>query len=123
MQRGNILLKQGSTEEAREDFQAVVNYTIPLFHIRSFNLPPLSPNCITLVCILSFLFHLSCLKVLSALLTCVFQLKRSPDNEEAHDQLHKINELELLQEEAQEAHHRGDYVTTVQVLERVIEVS
>ncbi len=31
LQRGNILLKQGSTQEAREDFQAVVSETIPLF--------------------------------------------------------------------------------------------
>ncbi|XP_026122621.1 dnaJ homolog subfamily C member 3-like [Carassius auratus] len=73
LQRGNILLKQGSTQEAREDFQAV--------------------------------------------------LKRSPDHEEAHDQLSKAEELELLQEEAHEAHHRADYTTTVQVLEKVIELS
>uniref|UniRef100_A0A9J7XA35 DnaJ (Hsp40) homolog, subfamily C, member 3b n=2 Tax=Cyprinus carpio TaxID=7962 RepID=A0A9J7XA35_CYPCA len=73
LQRGNILLKQGSTQEAREDFQAV--------------------------------------------------LKRSPNHEEAHDQLSKAEELELLQEEAHEAHHRGDYITTVQVLEKVIELS
>uniref|UniRef100_A0A8C1WV59 DnaJ (Hsp40) homolog, subfamily C, member 3b n=1 Tax=Cyprinus carpio TaxID=7962 RepID=A0A8C1WV59_CYPCA len=50
LQRGNILLKQGNTEEAREDFLAVLN--------------------------------------------------RSPDHEEAHDQLHKADDLELLQEEA-----------------------
>uniref|UniRef100_A0A8C1WXN9 DnaJ (Hsp40) homolog, subfamily C, member 3b n=1 Tax=Cyprinus carpio TaxID=7962 RepID=A0A8C1WXN9_CYPCA len=31
LQRGNILLKQGNTEEAREDFLAVVSETIPLF--------------------------------------------------------------------------------------------
>uniref|UniRef100_A0A673GV02 Claudin-15-like n=1 Tax=Sinocyclocheilus rhinocerous TaxID=307959 RepID=A0A673GV02_9TELE len=73
LQRANILLKQGSTQEAREDFQAV--------------------------------------------------LKRSPNHEEAHDQLRKAEELELLQEEAHEAHHRGDYSTTVQVLEKVIELS
>ncbi|XP_051982791.1 dnaJ homolog subfamily C member 3-like [Xyrauchen texanus] len=73
LQRGNILLKQGSTQEAREDFQAV--------------------------------------------------LKRSPDNKEAHDQLLKANELELLQKKAHEAHHIGDYVTSVQELERVIELS
>uniref|UniRef100_A0A673MXS0 DnaJ homolog subfamily C member 3 n=1 Tax=Sinocyclocheilus rhinocerous TaxID=307959 RepID=A0A673MXS0_9TELE len=73
LQRGNILLKQGNTEEAREDFLAVLN--------------------------------------------------RSPDHEEAHDQLHKADDLELLQEEAHEAHHRGDYFTTVQVLEKVIELS
>ncbi|XP_026072754.1 dnaJ homolog subfamily C member 3-like [Carassius auratus] len=73
LQRGNILLKQGNTEEAREDFLAVLN--------------------------------------------------RSPDHEEAHDQLHKADDLELLQKEAHEAHHRGDFITTVQVLEKVIEVS
>uniref|UniRef100_A0A673MXH1 DnaJ homolog subfamily C member 3-like n=1 Tax=Sinocyclocheilus rhinocerous TaxID=307959 RepID=A0A673MXH1_9TELE len=45
LQRGNILLKQGNTEEAREDFLAVLN--------------------------------------------------RSPDHEEAHDQLHKADDLEF----------------------------
>ncbi|XP_062850276.1 dnaJ homolog subfamily C member 3b [Trichomycterus rosablanca] len=73
LQRGNILLKQGHVQEAREDFQAV--------------------------------------------------LQRSPDTEEARSQLHKTEELELLQEEAHKAHHRGDYGTTIQVLERVIEMS
>lgn len=51
------------------------------------------------------------------------QLQRSPDTEEAHSQLHRVEELEQLQEEARKAHHRGDYTTTIQVLERVIEVS
>uniref|UniRef100_A0A667YT00 DnaJ (Hsp40) homolog, subfamily C, member 3b n=1 Tax=Myripristis murdjan TaxID=586833 RepID=A0A667YT00_9TELE len=73
LQRGNILLKQGNTQEAREDFEAV--------------------------------------------------LQRSPDQEEAQDQLMKANELEELQEEAHAAHHRGDYSTTITVLDRVIEIS
>ncbi|XP_051995464.1 dnaJ homolog subfamily C member 3-like [Xyrauchen texanus] len=73
LQRGNILLKQGSTQEATEDFQAV--------------------------------------------------LKRSPDNEEALDQLHKASELELLQREAHDAHHHVDYVTTVKMLDQVMVLS
>ncbi|XP_067117704.1 dnaJ homolog subfamily C member 3b isoform X2 [Osmerus mordax] len=71
LQRGNILLKQGNTQEAKEDFQAV----------------------------------------------------RSPDQEEAQDQLLRANELEELREEAHAAHHRGDYSTTISVLDRVIELS
>lgn len=50
-------------------------------------------------------------------------MQRSPETEEAHSQLSRVEELEQLQEEAHMAHHRGDYTTTVQVLERVIEVS
>uniref|UniRef100_A0A667YKN0 DnaJ (Hsp40) homolog, subfamily C, member 3b n=1 Tax=Myripristis murdjan TaxID=586833 RepID=A0A667YKN0_9TELE len=50
-------------------------------------------------------------------------LQRSPDQEEAQDQLMKANELEELQEEAHAAHHRGDYSTTITVLDRVIEIS
>ncbi|KAL2079620.1 hypothetical protein ACEWY4_025364 [Coilia grayii] len=50
-------------------------------------------------------------------------LQRSPDQAEARDQLFRTDELEELQEEAHAAHHRGDYVRTVQVLERVIEIS
>lgn len=73
IQRGNILLKQGNTQEAREDFEAV--------------------------------------------------LQRSPDQEEARNQLHKAEELEELQEEAHKAHHRGDYTSTIQVLDHVIELS
>ncbi|XP_067117703.1 dnaJ homolog subfamily C member 3b isoform X1 [Osmerus mordax] len=73
LQRGNILLKQGNTQEAKEDFQAV--------------------------------------------------LQRSPDQEEAQDQLLRANELEELREEAHAAHHRGDYSTTISVLDRVIELS
>ncbi|CAB1345253.1 unnamed protein product [Coregonus sp. 'balchen'] len=73
LQRGNILLKQGNTQEAREDFEAV--------------------------------------------------LQRSPDQEEAQDQLMRANELEELQEEAHAAHHRGDYSTTITVLDRVVELS
>lgn len=73
LQRGNILLKQGNTQEAREDFLAV--------------------------------------------------LQRSPDQEEAQDQLMRTNELEELQEEAYAAHHRGDYSATITVLDRVIELS
>ncbi|CAL8241613.1 unnamed protein product [Merluccius merluccius] len=73
LQRGNILLKQGSCHEAREDFEAV--------------------------------------------------LERSPDQQEASEQLMRANELEELQEEAHAAHHRGDYATSIEVLERVIEIS
>ncbi|KAK2860440.1 hypothetical protein Q7C36_004606 [Tachysurus vachellii] len=73
IQRGNILLKQGNPQDARDDFQAV--------------------------------------------------LHRSPDTAEAHNQLRRVEELEQLQEEAHKAHHRGDYTTTIQVLERVIEIS
>ncbi|XP_068611868.1 dnaJ homolog subfamily C member 3b [Brachionichthys hirsutus] len=73
MQRGNILLKQGNTQDAREDFEAV--------------------------------------------------LHRSPDNEDAQDQLMRTNELEELQEEAHNAYHHGDYSAAVNVLERVIEIS
>uniref|UniRef100_A0AAR2KVZ3 DnaJ (Hsp40) homolog, subfamily C, member 3b n=1 Tax=Pygocentrus nattereri TaxID=42514 RepID=A0AAR2KVZ3_PYGNA len=51
------------------------------------------------------------------------KLLRSPDQEEAQNQLHKAEELEELQEEAHKAHHRGDYTTTIQVLDRVIELS
>lgn len=50
------------------------------------------------------------------------QLQRSPDHEEAQNQLMKAHELEELQEEAHAAHHQGDYSTTINVLERVIEV-
>ncbi|XP_046905230.1 dnaJ homolog subfamily C member 3b [Hypomesus transpacificus] len=50
-------------------------------------------------------------------------LQRSPDQEEAQDQLLKANELEDLREEAHAAHHRGDYSTTISVLDRVIELS
>ncbi|KAL6118523.1 uncharacterized protein ACO6RY_03311 [Pungitius sinensis] len=73
LQRGNILLKQGSTQEAREDFEAV--------------------------------------------------LQRSPDHEEAQEQLMSANELEELQEDANAAYHQGDYGATIGVLERVIEIS
>ncbi|KAL0970277.1 hypothetical protein UPYG_G00239780 [Umbra pygmaea] len=73
LQRGNILLKQGNTQEAREDFEAV--------------------------------------------------LQRSPDQQEAQEQLIKANELEELQEEAHAANHRGDYSTTITVLDRVVELS
>lgn len=52
----------------------------------------------------------------------LLQLQRSPDNEEAQDQLMKANELEVLQEEAHAAYHQGDYSGTITVLERVIEV-
>ncbi|RVE60462.1 hypothetical protein OJAV_G00181310 [Oryzias javanicus] len=73
LQRGNILLKQGNTEEAREDFESV--------------------------------------------------LDRSPEHEEAREQLMKASELESLQEEAYAAHHQGDYSATIAVLERAIEIS
>ena len=55
---------------------------------------------------------------------CVFFLKleRSPDHEEAQDQLMRANELEELQEDAHAAYHQGDYSATISVLERVIEV-
>uniref|UniRef100_A0A8C9ZND1 DnaJ homolog subfamily C member 3 n=1 Tax=Sander lucioperca TaxID=283035 RepID=A0A8C9ZND1_SANLU len=72
LQRGNILLKQGNTQEAREDFEAV--------------------------------------------------LQRSPDHEEAQDQLMRANELEELQEEAHAAYHQGDYSATISLHERIIEV-
>lgn len=51
-----------------------------------------------------------------------FQLHRSPDNEEAQDQLMRTNELEELQEEAHAAYHQGDYSAAISMLERVIEV-
>ncbi|XP_064787671.1 dnaJ homolog subfamily C member 3-like isoform X2 [Oncorhynchus masou masou] len=73
LQRGNILLKQGNTQDAREDFETV--------------------------------------------------LHRSPDQEEARDQLMRANKLEELREEAHVAHHRGDYSTTITVLDRVVELS
>ncbi|KAM3842431.1 dnaJ homolog subfamily C member 3b [Diretmus argenteus] len=73
LQRGNILLKQGSTQEAKHDFEAV--------------------------------------------------LQRSPDQEEAQDQLMRVHELEELQEDAHAAHYRGDYTNTIAVLDRVIEIS
>ncbi|XP_076016207.1 dnaJ homolog subfamily C member 3b [Genypterus blacodes] len=50
-------------------------------------------------------------------------LDRSPDHEEAQDQLMRTNELEEMQEEASAAYHQGDYSTTIVVLERVIEIS
>uniref|UniRef100_A0A8C7G0K5 DnaJ (Hsp40) homolog, subfamily C, member 3b n=1 Tax=Oncorhynchus kisutch TaxID=8019 RepID=A0A8C7G0K5_ONCKI len=51
------------------------------------------------------------------------QLQRSPDQDEARNQLMRANELEELQEEAHAAHHRGDYSTTITVLDRVVELS
>uniref|UniRef100_A0A8C7CZM7 DnaJ (Hsp40) homolog, subfamily C, member 3b n=1 Tax=Oncorhynchus kisutch TaxID=8019 RepID=A0A8C7CZM7_ONCKI len=51
------------------------------------------------------------------------QLHRSPDQEEARDQLMRANKLEELREEAHAAHHRGDYSTTITVLDRVVELS
>lgn len=102
LQRGNILLKQGNTQEAREDFEAVVGFIL--------------------------LNHIFCSSVFSQIKNMmlkeksVFQLQRSPDHEEAHDQLVKANELEELQEEAHASYHQGDYSTTITVLERVIEV-
>uniref|UniRef100_A0A4W5KR97 DnaJ (Hsp40) homolog, subfamily C, member 3b n=1 Tax=Hucho hucho TaxID=62062 RepID=A0A4W5KR97_9TELE len=51
------------------------------------------------------------------------QLERSPDQDEARNQLMRANELEELQEEAHAAHHRGDYSTTITVLDRVVELS
>uniref|UniRef100_A0A8C7SD87 DnaJ (Hsp40) homolog, subfamily C, member 3b n=1 Tax=Oncorhynchus mykiss TaxID=8022 RepID=A0A8C7SD87_ONCMY len=50
-------------------------------------------------------------------------LQRSPDQDEARNQLMRANELEELQEEAHAAHHRGDYSTTITVLDRVVELS
>lgn len=50
------------------------------------------------------------------------QLQRAPDHEEAHEQLMKANDLEELQEDAHAAYHQGDYSTTINVLERAIEV-
>lgn len=50
------------------------------------------------------------------------QLQRSPDQDEARNQLMRANELEELQEEAHAAHHRGDYSTTITVLDRIVEV-
>lgn len=51
------------------------------------------------------------------------QLQRSADNEEAQQQLMKTHELVGLQEEAHAAYHQGDYSTTINVLERLIEVT
>ncbi|TWW63029.1 dnaJ homolog subfamily C member 3b [Takifugu flavidus] len=73
LQRGNILLKQGNTQEAWEDFNEV--------------------------------------------------LQRSADNEEAQQQLMQTHELEELQEEAHAMYHQGEYSATINVLERVIEIS
>ncbi|XP_036380483.1 dnaJ homolog subfamily C member 3-like [Megalops cyprinoides] len=73
LQRGNILLKQGNTQEAREDFQAV--------------------------------------------------LSGDAGHEEATSQLLKVEELEKLQREAHSAHRKGDYMATITVLDRVIELS
>lgn len=101
LQRGNILLKQGNTQEAREDFEAVVGFTL-LHHV------------------FCFVFSLNKNTMLKE--KSVFQLQRSPDHEEAHDQLVKAIELEELQEEAHASYHQGDYSTTITVLERVIEV-
>ncbi|TRY57605.1 hypothetical protein DNTS_032187 [Danionella cerebrum] len=103
LQRGNILLKQGSTPEAREDFLAVVSET-NVFLESAYNNSGSQSGLLS--------YNLS-----------LVQLKRSPDHEEAHDQLHKADELESLQEEAHQAHHRGDFLTTAQLLERVIELS
>ncbi|KAJ3585167.1 hypothetical protein NHX12_013888 [Muraenolepis orangiensis] len=69
LQRGNILLKQGSCLEAKEDFEAV--------------------------------------------------LQRSPDQQEAQEQLMRADELEQLQDEAHDSHHRGEYGTSINVLERI----
>ncbi|XP_041926221.1 dnaJ homolog subfamily C member 3b [Alosa sapidissima] len=73
LQRGNILLKQGNAQEAREDFKAV--------------------------------------------------LQRSTEHQEAREQLSRADELEELQEMAHHAHHQGDYAKTIDILERVIEIS
>lgn len=73
LQRGNIFLKQGNAQEAKEDFE--------------------------------------------------FVLEHNRDSEEAQDQLMKTRELEELQEEAHAAYHQGDYSTTVNYLERAIEIS
>lgn len=54
---------------------------------------------------------------------CFLQLQRSADNEEAQQQLMKTHELVGLQEEAHAAYHQGDYSTTINVLERLIEVT
>lgn len=54
---------------------------------------------------------------------CFLQLQRSAGNEEAQQQLMKTHELVGLQEEAHAAYHQGDYSTTINVLERVIEVT
>lgn len=55
-------------------------------------------------------------------LNVALQLDRSPEHEEAREQLMKASELEGLQEEAYAAHHQGDYSATIAVLERAIEV-
>lgn len=60
---------------------------------------------------------------LRRVLTRFLQLQRSADNEEAQQQLMKTHELVGLQEEAHAAYHQGDYSTTVDVLERLIEVT
>ncbi|XP_029113124.1 dnaJ homolog subfamily C member 3b isoform X2 [Scleropages formosus] len=73
LQRGNILLKQGNTHEAKEDFDAV--------------------------------------------------LRGSGEHGEAHEQLLKADELEMLQEEVRSTHLQGDYMGAVSVLDRVIEIS
>ncbi|XP_052376483.1 dnaJ homolog subfamily C member 3-like isoform X2 [Oncorhynchus keta] len=73
MQMGNIFLKMGNTQKARENFQAV--------------------------------------------------LQRSPDQDESRHQLMRANELEELQEKAHATHHRRDYRTTINVLDRVLVLS
>ncbi|KAI1903320.1 hypothetical protein AGOR_G00025990 [Albula goreensis] len=70
--RGNILLKQGRVQEARDDFQAM--------------------------------------------------LHSDPDHKEAESYLLRIEELEKLQREVHNAHRRGDYMATVTLLDRVIEL-
>lgn len=50
-------------------------------------------------------------------------LQRSPEQQEARDQLYKADELDELQEEAHEAHHSGDYSQAIQILERLIEIA
>lgn len=60
---------------------------------------------------------------LCGVISCFLQLQRSADNEEAQQQLMKTHELVGLQEEAHAAYHQGDYSTTINVLERLIEVT
>lgn len=60
---------------------------------------------------------------LHVVMVCFLQLQRSAGNEEAQQQLMKTLELVGLQEEAHAAYHQGDYSTTINVLERVIEVT
>ncbi|XP_061524634.1 dnaJ homolog subfamily C member 3b isoform X1 [Phycodurus eques] len=103
LQRGNILLKQGNAQEARDDFEAVVSAS---------NAPSIR--------------GFSWLRLRQRLYRCCFsavQLRPSPEYADAREQLARARDLEELQEDARMAYHRADYGAAISVLERVIEIS